>query len=51
MNITPLKIDKGTAKFDWVFNVEEGADDLYCYMEYNTDLFDESTSAAPWAIS
>ncbi|HEX4646645.1 MAG TPA: amino acid adenylation domain-containing protein, partial [Verrucomicrobiae bacterium] len=37
--IEPVKIDTGTAKFDWMVAVEEWPHGLLVEVEYNTDLF------------
>jgi non-ribosomal peptide synthetase component F len=43
LKMTRLKIDKGTAMFDLVLNMNETLDGLSGKMEYSTDLFDATT--------
>jgi non-ribosomal peptide synthetase component F len=43
LKLTPLPLHSGTAKFDLMFSLEENGDGLGGFVEYNTDLFDEST--------
>ena len=38
-----LNTQHRVAKFDMTFNVVTGAQDLYCEVEYNTDLFEAAT--------
>jgi amino acid adenylation domain-containing protein len=45
LNVRPLDIDNGTAKFDLTLAVEETEESLKTSLEYNTDLFDEPTIA------
>jgi amino acid adenylation domain-containing protein len=45
LTLRPLEIDTGVAKFDLTLNLEEGADGLHGWFEYNTDLFDAATIA------
>ena len=45
LTLRPLEIDSGVAKFDLTLNLEEGADGLHGWFEYNTDLFDAATIA------
>jgi natural product biosynthesis luciferase-like monooxygenase protein/amino acid adenylation domain-containing protein len=39
----PLAVHSGTAKFDLLISLEETADSLAGFVEYNTDLFEEHT--------
>ncbi len=43
LQLTPLPLDSGTAKFDLTLVLEERADGLGGYVEYNTDLFEAAT--------
>lgn len=48
LNIVPIPVDKmdtGTAKFDLTLQVEEDGPGLRAAVEYNTDLFDDTTIA------
>jgi len=48
LNIMPIPVDKvdtGTAKFDLTLQVDEDGSELRAAVEYNTDLFDETTIA------
>src|SRR5262245_8732842 len=41
--LEPIEIDHRAVPFDCNLMIEETSDDLVCAVEYNTDLFDEST--------
>ena len=41
--ISPIDVECGTAKFDVLLSLQETADALHGYLEYNTDLFEAST--------
>ncbi|TMD63194.1 MAG: amino acid adenylation domain-containing protein, partial [Chloroflexi bacterium] len=41
--ISPIDVECGTAKFDVLLRLQETADALHGYLEYNTDLFEAST--------
>lgn len=43
VELNPLEVDSGTAKFDLTFNMTEADEALIGRVEYNKDLFDEST--------
>jgi len=43
LKLTPIPVHSGTAKFDLMFSLEENADGLSGFIEYNTDLFDAGT--------
>ncbi|RCJ21836.1 non-ribosomal peptide synthetase [Nostoc minutum NIES-26] len=43
LQLTPLEIDNGTAKFDLTLDLEETPDGIKGWLEYNTDLFDAET--------
>ena len=43
--VTPFKVDRGTAKFDLSAAVVESSDELQVGFEYNTDLFERETVA------
>ncbi|MFY4730111.1 amino acid adenylation domain-containing protein [Nitrospira sp. BLG_2] len=43
LNVTPLEIDNQTAKFDLTLTIQETEQGLICSIEYNTDLFEETT--------
>jgi non-ribosomal peptide synthetase component F len=43
LTISPLQVEALTAKFDWLFNLWESDGRLEGSLEYNTDLYDEST--------
>jgi amino acid adenylation domain-containing protein len=42
-SLPPLKVGTGIAKFDLTLFLTEASDRIHCAIEYNTDLFDEST--------
>ncbi|MBW4635046.1 MAG: amino acid adenylation domain-containing protein [Iphinoe sp. HA4291-MV1] len=43
LKLSPLEVDNGTAKFDLTLDLEETANGIKGWLEYNTDLFDAST--------
>ncbi len=43
LTVHPLEVDTGTAKFDLILSMIEGAEGLKGTFEYNTDLFDATT--------
>src|SRR6185436_10533929 len=43
LELRPLEVDSGTAKFDLTFSFSEGDDSLAGAVEYNTDLFERPT--------
>ena len=43
LTMTPLPLTRETAKFDLTLNVSETDNGLFCWLEYNTDLFDRDT--------
>jgi amino acid adenylation domain-containing protein len=43
LRLSPIEINTGTAKFDLTLYMDETADGLHALLEYNTDLFDDST--------
>ncbi|BAY60048.1 amino acid adenylation domain-containing protein [Calothrix brevissima NIES-22] len=43
LQLTPLEIDNGTAKFDLTLDLAETPDGIKGWLEYNTDLFDAET--------
>jgi hypothetical protein len=45
LTISPVTVMTDTAKFDLLLNLEETRDGLSAALQYNTDLFDDSTSA------
>ncbi|MEH1952720.1 amino acid adenylation domain-containing protein [Nostoc sp.] len=45
LNITPLEVHNGAAKFDLTLDLEETSEGIKGGIEYNTDLFDATTIA------
>lgn len=45
LTLQPLEVDKGTSRFDLLLNMAETERGLVASLEYNTDLFNESTIA------
>jgi hypothetical protein len=45
LHVTPLKVARGTAKFDLTLSLVDAADELAGSIEYSTDLFDAATVA------
>lgn len=45
LKVTPFQVHSGTAKFDLMLSLEEGADGLGGFIEFNSDLFDAETIA------
>jgi amino acid adenylation domain-containing protein len=45
VEITPLKVDNGTAKYDLTLTMIETEAGLTCDLEYDTELFDAATAA------
>ncbi|HEY9853557.1 MAG TPA: condensation domain-containing protein, partial [Leptolyngbyaceae cyanobacterium] len=45
LSLQPLEVDKGTSRFDLLLNMAETERGLIASLEYNTDLFNESTIA------
>jgi amino acid adenylation domain-containing protein/non-ribosomal peptide synthase protein (TIGR01720 family) len=45
LSITPLEVDTRSAKFDLTLLIQERDSELIGMLEYNTDLFDQSTIA------
>ncbi len=45
LTLQPLEVDKGTSRFDLLLNMAEVERGLVASLEYNTDLFNESTIA------
>lgn len=45
LNLSPLPVDSGTAKFDLTLHLWEQPNGLSGFLEYNTDLFEEATIA------
>ena len=45
LKMEPLKLEEADSKFDMIVSVAQNDADLSGYVEYNTDLFDESTIA------
>jgi amino acid adenylation domain-containing protein len=45
LSASRMEIDRGTAKFDLLFSINEGGDELIATVEYNCDLFDPATIA------
>ncbi|RMH07121.1 MAG: non-ribosomal peptide synthetase, partial [Nitrospirae bacterium] len=43
LQIRPIEVDQGTAKFDWTLFVEDTGRGLAGVLEYRTDLFEEGT--------
>lgn len=43
LTLSPIEVERGTAKFDLELNMGERADGIVASFEYNTDLFDAST--------
>ena len=43
LRVTPLDVEGGTAKFDLLLTVHDTEEGLKCRLQYNTDLFDDST--------
>ncbi len=43
LELMPLEREQTTAKFDLTLFVEEQGQEMACWMEYNTDLFNQST--------
>ncbi|MDY7229483.1 non-ribosomal peptide synthase/polyketide synthase [Hyalangium rubrum] len=43
LKIQPIEVETGTAKFDLTLDLQESADGLRGFIEYNADLFDRST--------
>ncbi|MBW3585942.1 MAG: amino acid adenylation domain-containing protein, partial [Cyanobacteria bacterium 0813] len=43
LSLTPLEVHNGTAKFDLTLELEESAEGIRGWFEYNTDLFDPLT--------
>ncbi|HZU69407.1 MAG TPA: amino acid adenylation domain-containing protein [Ktedonobacteraceae bacterium] len=41
--LLPLELKTGSAKFDLSFEMQDRSDGLLIFLEYNTDLFDETT--------
>ncbi|QMU71301.1 condensation domain-containing protein [Streptacidiphilus sp. P02-A3a] len=42
--VATADVDKGTARYDLTFAVHPGADGADCWLEYDTDRYDESTA-------
>lgn len=45
LTMEPLKLEEADSKFDMIVSMAQNESDLSGYVEYNTDLFDESTIA------
>lgn len=45
LKLQPVQVHSGTAKFDLLLSLEESAEGICGFLEYNTDLFDEATIA------
>lgn len=45
LKLNPIHVHSGTAKFDLLLSLEESADGIGGFIEYNTDLFDAATIA------
>jgi amino acid adenylation domain-containing protein len=45
VQVSPLEVESGTAKFDLTLAVQERPDGLACAWEYSTELFDAATIA------
>ena len=45
LTLQPIRTETGTAKFDLWLSIAEGDDQLFCTLEYNTDLFEAATTA------
>ncbi|RLT97979.1 non-ribosomal peptide synthetase [Ketobacter sp.] len=43
LSMEPVKLEEADSKFDMIVSVAQNETDLSGYVEYNTDLFDEST--------
>jgi aspartate racemase len=43
LSMTPLRLDRGAAPFDLILSIDETAEELDGWWEYNTDLFDDAT--------
>ena len=50
IDVSPVSIDPGTAKYDLSLFCDPEGEGLQCFFEYNTDVFDSDTIAA-WARS
>ncbi|MBP2473028.1 amino acid adenylation domain-containing protein/non-ribosomal peptide synthase protein (TIGR01720 family) [Crossiella equi] len=46
VQVTPVPVHTGASRFDLFFDLTEGPDGLTVYLEYSTDLFEESTAVA-----
>jgi amino acid adenylation domain-containing protein/non-ribosomal peptide synthase protein (TIGR01720 family) len=44
IKVKPYIVDNGTAKFDLTFLMSESSTSIYCWLEYNNELFDEATA-------
>ncbi len=43
LTLEPIILDKGTAEYDLTLNISETREGIHCRVEYNTDLFDDTT--------
>ena len=43
LSVSRMEVDRGTAKFDLLFSMNENGDELIGTLEYNCDLFDATT--------
>ncbi|MBD2128007.1 non-ribosomal peptide synthetase [Microcoleus sp. ZQ-A2] len=43
LTLEPIVLDKGTAEYDLTLNISETREGIHCRVEYNTDLFDDTT--------
>ena len=48
LSISPMMLESGTAKFDLTLSLEDSAQGLNGWFEYNTDLFKSRTIASLW---
>ncbi len=43
LTLEPIILDKGTAEYDLTLDISETREGIHCRVEYNTDLFDDTT--------
>jgi amino acid adenylation domain-containing protein/non-ribosomal peptide synthase protein (TIGR01720 family) len=43
LTLEPRVLDKGTAEYDLTLDISETREGIHCRVEYNTDLFDDTT--------
>lgn len=48
LEIEPITVDTGTAHFDLLLSIADSDEQLFATLEYNTDLFEESSIRTMW---